>query len=388
MMPYKIFVSHAESDKHLAEAFVEWVGAAFAPDIEFYLAIQRLVGGDIWQDELRQHLAENDAIISIVTQGSIEKPWLYIEWGPFWVNKKMWHVLCTDEIEESDILPPMNSRQVTRIQNGTSIFKLVGRMAQDAGLGARMVPEGWIASFSAAVEIAIQRDTAESYERYANASEALPPDAASVRKILEYFFKKGTIAELRSIYRRIDDNAIKADIALMIAKSGDLGLAAELCDENLAADHIGRVASGIIRAGHADAPELRRILVHIRDLNNAELRKVAEEVLDRGGAESDVFRFMAMIMDNMAELRKLGIRMLERRLHPLPIFADVTARLGERSYYQGLRDIGLRFVHEGLYGSDEFVRILLILMTQKGSYALPVLNDLKQRVPEVLPVIP
>jgi hypothetical protein len=386
-MTYRIFVSHAGTDEHLAVAVVEAVGSAFAGYVELFLATRKLRAGAFWKEELRSRLAESDAIISIITPGSIEKPWLYIEWAPFWVSRKPWYLLRSSDIDTSTLVSPMSDAQAMEILKEDHVVRFFQALREDARIpDSHPTSPDLAADFLAAAATAMQADLGASFEQHADAAVELPSDTKESRKILEYFYARGDPDAFKAVFRRVDDNALKADVALWVGKKGDLTTAESLCEEIKAADHLCRVASGLIRAGYADARELRHVLKLIHVLNAAELRKLAIEVLDRGEVDAEVFHYMVRIMTNMAELRKVGMRLVEKEEHGTEIFSEIVDKISQTNR-TALRDVGLEFLRQGTQQSPEFQRILDILVTGKASLAIPILEELERTDPDMLPTL-
>jgi hypothetical protein len=382
---YSIFVSHTSSDKNLAQAVTRVIEEAFGGRIELYLAVEDIVGGARWKEDLKKNIKKCDAVISIMTRESINKPWLYIEWAPFWLAEKKFYVLVSDQADTAALVDPMSDTQAVHIQDESSVEKFFRALREDAKLpAAHPVPSDRVPVFLEAVSAAMRADLAASTDRHADASVELPDSDQEKRKILEYFYEKGDPETFTAIFRRVHDNALKADVALWVSKKGDVELTARLCEDIQAADHLCRVASGLIRAGHADSPGLRHVLDMIQGRNNAELRKLAVELLDRGEDDTDVFRYMIRIMSNMAELRKVGMRLVEKGEHRKPIFNEIVDKISQANRTP-LRDVGLEFLRHGVQRSPEFERILDILVTEKPSLAVPILEELKRTDPDMLP---
>jgi hypothetical protein len=228
------------------------------------------------------------------------------------------------------------------------------------------------------------KDVSRITERYADASVPLPDDLREKRRILEYFYNKGAADTFTEKFRTLDDDALKADLALWVSRRNDLALAVVLGEEIGGADHLCRVARGMIRAGHQDTPELRRLLDIIQSRNNAELRKLALEVLQGSHADAAVFRYMAGIIDNMAELRKVGMCLVERGDFERPIFGEIVEKIRRRSIVH-LREIAMEFVRQGTQRVPEFTRIMDAAVQEKPSVAVSVMEELRTRDPAMLP---
>ena len=105
-MSYSIFLSHATEDAAIAKTIKEKLNKIF-PELSIYLATDEIRSGTKWKDELKQNLQEHNAIITLISQISIDKPWIYTEWSPFWMAEKPFHLLLLDDKLKKDLIGPM-----------------------------------------------------------------------------------------------------------------------------------------------------------------------------------------------------------------------------------------------------------------------------------------
>ena len=327
--------------------------------------------------------------ISIFTPEAVHKPWLYVEWAPFWLNDdedKDFIILLASGVKAESLISPMLDSQTVNLDDEASVYGLL------RALGKRVDPplqdEAVLRVRAPGVVEAAARgrraDLGRSKERYADPGVELPQDDQEAQGVLQYFYEKGDTDTFRSLFGRLRHDSLRADVALWAVKKNDLAMAAALCGDITASDHLCRVASGMIRAGHEHSAELLRVLDGIT--NNAEKRRLAVELLDRGMVDANVLRHVVGLMDNMAELRRVGMRLVERAEYTRPIFSEVTGKIA-RTNRTALRDVAMAFVGQGTHRTAEFERLMDDLVAQKPTVAIPILEALKESDPEMLPLL-
>lgn len=388
-MTYSIFVSHTNMDANLAERVTESLGEALEGRATLKLARAQIESGAQWKAWIKENIDSCDMVITIFTPEAVHKPWLYVEWAPFWLNDdegKDFIVLLASGVKAESLISPMLDSQTVNLDDEASVYALL------RALGKRVDPpledEAALRARAPGVVEAAARgrraDLGRSAERYADAGVELPQDDQEAQGVLQYFYEKGDTDTFRSLFGRLRHDSLRADVALWTVKKNDLAIASALCGDITASDHLCRVASGMIRAGHEHSPELRRVLDGIT--NNAEKRKLAVELLDRGMVDADVLRHVVGLMDNMAELRRVGMRLVERAEQTRPIFGEVVDKIA-RTNRTALRDVALAFVGQGTHRTAEFERLMDDLVAQKPTVAIPVLEALKESDPEMLPLL-
>ena len=158
-MTYRIFVSHTSKNDSVATAVTKVINDAFKGHIELYLAIEKVVGGTQWKQELKRNLRSSHAIISIVTPDSIHKPWLYIEWAPFWLNGKKTYLLLSENVSLGDLVEPMRDFQVVDMLDPDKIGKFLQALRDDAHIEMR-VPFEFVPLFIREVSAAFSEEMA------------------------------------------------------------------------------------------------------------------------------------------------------------------------------------------------------------------------------------
>ena len=273
-MPYRIFVSHTANDKLIAEEVTRIINNAFEGDIELYLAFQEIGGGDEWKKAIKDNLIKCDAIICLVTSEYVYKPWLFIEWSAFWLADKKYYMLLTDDIKLSDLVHPMQDRQITNILDGPSVRMFFRSLSADSNHLA--IPYAQVSPFIETVKDAIfirNREKAEkSYGKYKNNLDKLPASDIEKRTIAEYFYERGESPLFHQISSGIRDDTVKSAMAISLVNDGDLPGVAQLTEKILSADRLAEVATRLIDLQHHDSRQLKELIDNIASKNQAELR--------------------------------------------------------------------------------------------------------------------
>jgi hypothetical protein len=123
--PYRIFVSHATSDKWLAVTLCEKLEAAGATTFRDDRDID---GGDDIPERIRAEIKRSRELIVLLTPHSVTRPWVLIEVGAAWglsKAKRITPILCHIDI---DPIPGMlKSKKAIHINDLTDLLAEVKR---------------------------------------------------------------------------------------------------------------------------------------------------------------------------------------------------------------------------------------------------------------------
>lgn len=356
-MTYRIFVSHTEVDTPIAKAVAKVVNDSFQGEIQVYLAVAEVVGGIEWKNELRKRLAECDALISIITPESIRKPWLYIEWSPFWMNDKIYYILLTDNIAVRDLIQPMRDRQAIDIVDRDQVLRWAKALHNDADTNIP-IPWGFADKFVKAMYESLNVKSINQYGAYRADLSGLPTDDLEKRKIAKYFYENDEIRVFENIIGEIRKDVVKLDIIREVINDGkyehlkELEIAQAISQKINGSNYVSSLVRELIDLGDVDSksfrlilddlckrsqPETGGVLLYLNELNlentdlfeyvlgkiksRAQLRIVAEKFIEEGNVSSDVFRnILSKMTRNRAELRKLGYELMEHGHHKTETF--------------------------------------------------------------------
>jgi len=102
---FEIFISHDTADETLALLLKKLVEGIFL-NSEVFVSGRDLRGGNLWIEEIRKHLRSAKVIISLITRGSAENPWVLFESGAGFTEDKTIPI-CADGISVGKLEPPL-----------------------------------------------------------------------------------------------------------------------------------------------------------------------------------------------------------------------------------------------------------------------------------------
>ena len=330
-MTYRIFVSHTESDLLIVDSIVKEINDAFEGDIKLYLANREIIGGDEWKEAIKDNLKENDALICLVSSENNKKPWLYIEWGAFWVAGKKYYLLLTDEVKITDLVHPMQDCQVTYIQNILSVKKLFKALAEDSKHSP--VPYERVQPFIASVNRSMNLRNKEIAEReygiYKNNPDALPSNDTEKKIIADYFYKIGDYKTFDRVVDYIRDEMVKYSIVLELIQYGDLEKISQITEKIIGADKLGEITRRLIDLQQHDSSQVKVLIESIAQKNQSELRNVAIYLLNRGEIETTLFEYIIDLIRNMTDLRKIACHLIANGQQEMEMFDFLIKKMFE-----------------------------------------------------------
>jgi predicted nucleotide-binding protein len=124
---YRVFVSHASTDKWIAKALCERIESTGASTFRDDRDIK---SGDDIPDEIRAEIVRSRELVVLLSPDSVNRAWVLLEAGAFWgrwPNRRLVAVLCHVEI---DTIPDMiKSKKAISINQFDDYLKeLTGRI--------------------------------------------------------------------------------------------------------------------------------------------------------------------------------------------------------------------------------------------------------------------
>ena len=378
-MSYKIFISHSSEDKSLAEVIMNVINDAFAGAIELFLATKSLKGGLPWKKIIKENLEKCDAIISIITSQSISKPWVYVEWSPFWLSEKPYFILLTKDIKVSDLIEPMRDLQAINIENIESIKGFFETLKHVSGVNRipfEYVPKLMQSAHTAHNDAIKERDEAE-FGIYRNFKrlDSLPASENEKEKIAEYFFSKGEYNVFLKILEKIRNNSIKAELALKALDAGHLDITYKAANLVRSSEYLSYIIYEMISQGYDDTKEVRDLLENISIKSQDTLGKVAIEIIDNNRWDSELFRYICELMTNMAEFRKVMVHLIHNNIVNDLIFTDLLRKFEETNRAE-LRKVAIEMINCGYQKTKSFETSLDILFRKSTPHAFQVMEHL------------
>lgn len=329
-MAYRIFVSHTAVDLPIATSITKALNDGFGGDITFYLAAHDILGGDDWKREIQRQLGANDAIITILSPDSVEKPWLYVEWSHFWLNDKTFYVLTVD-LPTGQVFEPMLTRQVTRITERESVLKLVQALARDARISGP-VPFGTTDSLLDGVRQGLQNKAENEFGHYRSPLASLPSTSQDKRRIARFFFARREWEPYERIVMAIRDDAMKTEEISEIIDSGAvpsdvaLRMLENICRTIGSAERLGNVAVELISKGDPDSRVSLQLIEALAHKNEAELRRVGAHLIEHHLEGSTALRTLVALVTSNVVLRRICESLADADLVHSDIFAAVVRR--------------------------------------------------------------
>ncbi|MEN6409509.1 MAG: toll/interleukin-1 receptor domain-containing protein [Anaerolineaceae bacterium] len=377
-MAYHVFISHTNSDAYIAKAVTKVLNETFNGAIKFYLAMDNVAGGVKWKEELIQKIQNSDAIICIITPEAIDKPWIYVEWSPFWMENKKWYVLVTDEVRVTDLIDPMRDRQCVDMTKIDQIKEFLYSLFEDSKAEIPS-PESNASRFVSEVLSARRTQVQETYEIYRENPDDLPSDDHLKVKIAEYFLQKKDLFTFSEIVRRIRDDDIKIDLALRIFPEVGDDVVYGVIEKVHAADCIGYFAMALIDRGYTDSRLLSMILDNLSVSSQPELRKITLHMLSNSQEESDLFQHVLGLITNMESLKNIVGYLIDNNRIDDEIYGEIIEQINN---FTTLKKIGFLFIHANLQMTDQFANLFINLCKKTPINACHLLEDLKKHDPD------
>lgn len=264
--PFRVFISHAAADVPLATAIKQSLQNAFDSRIELFLSSTDLKAGANWSEELVERLKNSEALLSLITTESIGRPWIFVEWSPFWMERKPFFLLLEHETLLSQVFGPMKARQAACIQEPEGVKSLLRGLAACMDIAA--IP---------------YHETHPFLENVRAASKARA--AAQISRLLA-----GTEEE-------------RADAAIALMKAGEFTNSEQLWTTIRAGDKLRRVALSAHELGQRAV--LRKVADQLVPANGAEARNLLIDIANVGPLETGLLTAVFDHLQSEAERRKL-----------------------------------------------------------------------------------
>ncbi len=359
----KVFVSYASDDLPIAQAFCRELSNAFKGDIEAIYAKDFLKPGTEWKKSIRERLSDSDALVSILTQKSINRPWIYIEWSAFWMSEKSTFLIIENDLEISKIIDPMRDIQIARMSDIDQIKALLANLSKMAGVDT--IPYGYSEIIVQSLKSAQIEVAARTMDAYLDPSKGLPKSDAEKFKVAEYFLETEHYRDLRRVCGEIRDDAYIFQICSDLINEG-------------ADDVVGDIASLMKRP--ARIASLAEILVERKQHETV----LFSDLLERIGEDDQntlTSLFKVAFRDNVSRERIFSL--FFRHFHNLPEIRKISVYLADlqEDTNERMREI-LKMFRGANYAE---LRKLMEILREKGkqshSYYLEMLEILKTEAP-------
>jgi hypothetical protein len=117
-----LFISHASEDRPIAEVLARRLEAA-SPEVKTFVASRP---GDIsadsyWQDSVLEQFRNTDKCVILLTEHSIDRPWVNFEAGAAWYSQKPSILVKAGRLPRERIHRPLSDRQVVSVDEPEGI---------------------------------------------------------------------------------------------------------------------------------------------------------------------------------------------------------------------------------------------------------------------------
>ena len=136
-----VFISHASTDGVFANAVKHEIEKVFADGVVvFSTSSSGAIGaGSDWLAEIESRLGRAQAVITIVTPVSIERPWLWFEVGATWSRgrqqKLKIYPLCAPEVNLGQLPSPLDRLQALSMGKAADLKLLFQALIDQFGFG-------------------------------------------------------------------------------------------------------------------------------------------------------------------------------------------------------------------------------------------------------------
>jgi hypothetical protein len=137
-----VFLSHAETDKPIAQVINDEIRRVFANGVDIF---QSSVPGAIdpgadWLGTIHERLEAADVVIVLITPVSITRPWIWFEIGASWsrMTQQEGRILpvCVPEIDKGRLPAPLSRLQALSLGDAQETRLLFETLCEEFGFGS------------------------------------------------------------------------------------------------------------------------------------------------------------------------------------------------------------------------------------------------------------
>ncbi len=390
MPEYRVFLSYGSTDQTLAYELKSRLESAFPGAIRLFLSSADILPGEQWKESIKKGVRECDALLLLLSPRYVKRPWAYIEWAPFWIEGRKTYIVNTSDVDVQELVSPMRDTQLAHLFNESDVRKLLLAMAKDmAALKgySGTVPDEHARLIAQRTEELFQNQKEENAKArfgiYRGQPENLPIDDGKKKEIFWYFRDRERDADTaREVFQRIQDNALKGEVLFALVEKGDYALIEQLYEFVENKVNLLPMLKALVAAGKADSGLMRKLLEDIAS-SQTTLRALAEAGLKDQGSESRILALAVPHFQNMAELRKVGERLVDNGYARTAAFDQVVAHMTGRNNAEW-RKLLVYLLSTDKYDRNELLEQVIKLAKQNQKEAEKVLVELWPRDPEAV----
>lgn len=357
-MAYRIFLSHSNVDAPIAKVVAKVLNDAFRGDIIVYLAIDNVVGGTAWKEELIKRLSSCDAIITILSKDSISKPWIYVEWSPFWIANKQFYILATEDIDTNDLIKPMSDRQVVSLNNRESVQNFFRALSDDSGTKNSSYYEA-LDDFVIKVESSIDEKFDNRFGIYRRHEKRLPAKDSDKAEIAQFFYDRNEMDDFIRVTKAINSDEIVLDFVYSMFRDTkmehgkELDLSLDLAKNMNRASHISSIVLELIQLGNIDSDEIFTIVDLIANRSQDEMIVIARKLVETNQADSRLYRYIInKKISSNAYLRSLAVFMMKNDYEKSEAYISLVEQIKNNAE---LKNLSLEIIEHDKYKEECFI---------------------------------
>lgn len=375
---FKLFISYTTKDRHIAEAVQIMLNNAFQGKIETFIA-KDIRPGESWKEKIKDNLASCDAIISILTEKSVERPWIFIEWSAFWMENKTTYLLITDDVKISDLVEPMKATQMCRMLDEQSVKLLFEALSEASNHS--LIPYLHVTSFIQSVQIAMSHQQDEEDDFYLNNLNLLPQSDSKKKKLAQRFYDRGNYEGFGIIASTISSNVTKGYLSEMLIEEGDLANLPRITRRIKTATGLERVLNKLIEYDFVEEELWDEILHELATRSQSALSRILIRLFESNYTETNEFR-LALRLQNNVEGKRTAIYLSKNNKFDHPLFETLMNKLLENSHSE-LKNVLLAMSDHSNAPSSLFDNYLRSLADLNPELASIVINHLCKTEPEL-----
>lgn len=130
-----IFVSHAASDKEVADHFRKEVGSDFLGMCDIFVSsnLDSLNAGAEWHNSIKNNLRDCAILIGLLSPAALTRGWVYFEFGAGWIRDIPTIPVCHSGLTRDQLPPPISTFQGLDLNDAVHLDHLYALISKAVG---------------------------------------------------------------------------------------------------------------------------------------------------------------------------------------------------------------------------------------------------------------
>lgn len=328
MRPYQLLISYDSFEKPIADEIVTRFTFTFSDKVAF-----SHLPSDTDKDDQNNILSladTYDAILIILTPQFAKQPLAYAAWTPFWINNKKTFVVISDDLDVTEIAPPMREN-IKRLFDESEIRKVITEIWDLVNPSSPVDHRQafFIGRFTETHYISLHNDytTKATTEELYSENNSLTEEAFWHRYNEES--KKGIIANQ---FEQIP-NTNKINILKKLIEKRDYPQVEKLIRLVKPVDDLTIILKFLLSI-HEESHFLIKLILEYIKTNQKTLRTFGEFIIEDIGYPNNILPLTIPMFDNMTELRRLGESVIDNNYSESDLFDEIVLQLIRHSMDQ------------------------------------------------------